>query len=851
MNLKNLNIAGLAAPPPAPRVVDVHSKDFKRVVLDAAHAADAEISVTDAFLESTPSDAYVPAGATEENIDSESEKLSRLVDDDFPFDESQLVAIGGLVKEKYGCLIGAAGTGKTTTTKKLVDMLRNGLAEVDMSKYWTRGVVDEHDDYEAPEKLIPSIVMVSFTGRASQMTKKNFPRDWHGNIMTIHRALGFYPEFFMAYDEDTGQMRNKRRFTPAYDATNLMPWDIVIIDETGMLGLELWHQLYAACKPTCRIIMIGDINQLPPTHGKSVLGFALASWPTWELTHIHRQQGANNSIVDNAHRVLKGLRPTSDCPDPKASLKTQEGMVAALNYMGKDPDWRFMTLEVPEEHRQASLRIRQMLKLLQGRVYEPNRDVVITPINGFEATNPGSSLGQHPMNQELVIKLNSDADRYFIDAGRERQNFALGDKVMATTNDYEAGVTNGMTGIIVKIEQNGGYRGDLNRFGRIKDVQDHLNGLTDAYADEEVEFSLDEMAADSDLGVEEAKKKDERDAGPASHIVTVRFGEAEHAFEIAFDSKSRVASLMLAYVATCHKMQGGEAPVVFVIVHQSNKRPLNREWFYTAITRASQRCIVLYTRQGIGFALGKQSIKGTTLSQKVRAFQELQRIGIAGATVKVKLPQRSSLVESTETATTNQFDKPVTCSWCGVYHAGGPEFCETGTEITNHEENETPVAEHQASDEQAGGAGLPARVESKGAPARAASPSERLYANLGNEPSKPTRPSIRVGALHIHIHQAESSTSGDTGLRDGGILKAEGTRLEPSETIAPTYSAAATLANIERFQLPAPVVHQGYSTRGWVEAKEKMEAMQEQRLLSAPPKPVPAKASLAFLLNRK
>jgi ATP-dependent exoDNAse (exonuclease V) alpha subunit len=763
MSLKGLNLAGISARPklPTPRVIPVESHEFEKVVETETRIADAETAVTDAIIDGTPADALVITDGTEDNIDDESEKLSRLVDDDFPFDDSQLAAVHGLVQQKYGCLIGAAGTGKTTVTKKLVDMLREGLNEVDMSRYWLRGAPDEKDEYEAPEKLIPSIVMVSFTGRASQMTKKNFPRDWHGNIMTIHRALGFYPEFYPEYDEESREMK--------YNEENKMPWDIVVIDECGMLGLDLWHQLLAACRPETRIIMIGDINQLPPTHGKSILGFALAQWPTWELTHIHRQQGANNSIVDNAHRILKGIRPISDSPTPLTIAKSDKEFLATLNFLVRDKDWRFVTIEVPEEHRKASLRIRQMLKLLQGKLYEPNRDVVITPINGFEQTAPGYSLGQAPMNQELVVQLNHDAERYFIDAGRERQNFAEGDKVMATINDYEAGVTNGMTGIITRIAENGAYTGDIRRFGKISDVNDYLAGLSDGYEDEDVEFSLEEMVNDETLGEEEGKTKEKKDAGPASHIVTVRFGEGEHAFEINFASKSQVASLMLAYVATCHKMQGGECPLVFVIVHNSNKRPLNREWFYTGVTRASQRCVVLYTKQGFGFALGKQNIKGTTLEAKVKTFVELTKGGLVGAAMKVKLPKAASL---------------------------------TG-EVTHYQPKE--ILHEEAKQEAL-------------AEAEPSQPKVTQAERIVDSPASAPRPSIKVGALHIHIHEAPSQPA----TVDAGNLRRvpeEGTpRPEPREAITPAYSAAATLANIKRFAddpvanrerellgLPAPV----------------------------------------------
>lgn len=632
-----INLAGAAKPSlPAARVIPKDTAQFEQIVKDETQEADRIIAEADKVIDRTPQSTAVTE-STEENISDANDKLSRLVDDDFPFDDTQLTAIYGLVQQQYGVMIGAAGTGKTTTTKKLVDMLRDGLEEIDVSKYWIRGVVNDDDDYEIPEKLIPSIAMVSFTGRATQMIKKNFPRDWHGNIMTIHRALGFIPEYYQDFDEESGQMVNKRRFVPTYTAENQMPWDIIIVDEAGMLGLDLWHQLWAATKDTCRIILIGDINQLPPTHGKSILGFALAKWPTWELTHVHRQQGENNSIVDNAHRILKGLRPVSDSPTALTIAKTDKEMLQALNYMVKDDSWRFITIEVPEEHKLASIRIRQTLALLQGKIYEPNRDVLITPINGHEQTAPGYSLGQEPLNQELVVKLNSKNPRYLIDAGREKQNFAVGDKVMATVNDYEAGITNGMTGIIKTIQPNGAYIGDTHRWGLITEVNEYLSGLV-TEEDDDVEFSLEEMASDSEAGLEEMRKKEKRDAGPASHIVEVEFGEGEHAFQINFATKSAVASLMLAYAATCHKMQGGECPLVFGIVHQANKRPLNREWFYTMVTRASQRCVVFTTRQGLGFALGKQNIKGATLKAKIQTFIELTKSGIAGPTVRVKIP---------------------------------------------------------------------------------------------------------------------------------------------------------------------------------------------------------------------
>src|SRR3546814_20994451 len=82
----------------------------------------------------------------------------------------------------------------------------------------------------------------------------------HSNIMTIHRMLGFYPEFYDAVDPDSGEIRQTMRFVPSYNKENLLPWDIIVVDEAGMCGLDLWHLIWAACKPTTRIFIVGDFQ---------------------------------------------------------------------------------------------------------------------------------------------------------------------------------------------------------------------------------------------------------------------------------------------------------------------------------------------------------------------------------------------------------------------------------------------------------------------------------------------------------------------------------------------------------------------------------------------------------------
>jgi ATP-dependent exoDNAse (exonuclease V) alpha subunit len=586
----------------------------------AVHEAITENALGDSVIEGPhPETRPAPESSPDDSINDTEDritgnaKLSRLIDEDFPFDESQLAAIHCLNQEQYGALTGAAGTGKTTTTKKIVDTIveSGDLEEVDMKGYWKKGVVETgDDDYVAPESWVPSVAMCAFTGRATQMIKKNFPRDWHGNIMTIHRMLGFYPETYEGWDEEQGKYRTKMRFVPTYTADLKLPWDVIIIDEAGMLGIELWEQLWAACKDGCRIYMIGDINQLPPVHGKSVFGFAMLNWPSWELTHVHRQQGTNNSIVDNAWRILAGRMPESD-PD--------------------GADWKFKMIELKGDASEANRRLRAIApRLKEIGVYDPIRDSIITPINGEEGAR-GFQLGQLPLNRAFALEFNpaSQHPRYIIDAGRERKQFAVGDKVMATKNDWEAGITNGMTGVITEIAENGEYSGDRRLFGTVEEVNAYLRESPEQEMANAPAFSLEELEESMELEESKTKEKEKRDRGPASHIVTVRFGEAEHAIEVPFASLSEVGTLMTAYVVTCHKMQGGEAPVILIVVHSAHRMMLYREWLYTAVTRASEKCIILFSPDAMRSCLNKQKIVGSTLKEKVAAFNASQEGGLS------------------------------------------------------------------------------------------------------------------------------------------------------------------------------------------------------------------------------
>lgn len=558
-------------------------------------------------IENTPTRVKepIPVAAIEiENTPVLQLTKGNLIPEGFEFDDSQIEALKQLATQTHGCLIGAAGTGKTTCTKAFVQSIANEVRAIDADYASRKANGNEHR-----EILTPSILLCSFTGKAVRQIRKNFPNEWHRNIMTIHRALRYAPEMVDSLDEE-GNIVTKRIFTPTHTAANKMPWDVIIVDETSMLALDLWRNFLAAMKDETRIYMVGDLNQLTPVQGRSIFGYALSEWNTVELTHVHRQKDSQDCIVPNAHRILAGLPP-------------EEGYNVKMRPLSQDA-------------RTAAQQVIAVVKKLHSvEQFNPNYDALITAVNGDKWESPSAPIGQIPLNDTLALYFNqSDEEgnpraRYMIDAGRTRKVFAVGDKVMATKNDYANNITNGMTGIIIDISENRDYIGDRALVGHFDKVQAVIESQKETLVIDHEQLQNDLTAAS-----ENSKKvKEPFLKGVASHTVTVDFHAceiigadddlADDAGHVNFRTRGEVESLQLAYASTCHKMQGSECPTTIVICHEVFGRMLSREWLYTACTRASEKLLILYTQRGLQKALANQRIKGSTIAEKTRSFQEL------------------------------------------------------------------------------------------------------------------------------------------------------------------------------------------------------------------------------------
>jgi ATP-dependent exoDNAse (exonuclease V) alpha subunit len=558
----------------------------------------------------------------------------------FTLDPSQMQAVVGMVKEQFACMIGAAGTGKTTTTRKVLSVLVNGdvehnieplrISAVNLTQYHARtnepSEDDESDEWDtlhpAGDKVVPSIALVAFTGQATQVLRRNMPGTWKANVMTIHSLLGYAPVDYVREDGSTGM-----RFEPSYTKNFLMPWDVIFIDEASMVNVTLWHQILDASKPGCRFYMIGDLNQLTPPVGDGILGFALSKWPVFELTTVHRQKDeAANRIIDTAWRVLKGQTPEFDDPTT-------------------NQNWRVIGFTLEHDSAKAHNQVVAIAKAISQKrvhesvdpttpiIYDPWRDRIMTPTNGYNEGDPASLLGQAPLNESLSrVFADPGTQRIVIDYKKGTKKFAVGYRVMATKNESPSvvdRVTNGLTGKIVWIEENPQWLGDWRLVGyedevrlNRKEMLDHAlekNGHAMESTLEKAQQLSDALDTFSFTGGGETTKE-ERQSGPSSHIVTVHF---DNGGERVYRLNAEIEQLQIAYASTTHKAQGAEMPTAIIVVHHGQRRMLCRENLYTAVTRASQRVIILYTEFGMRIALTTQKINGKTLAEKIKQYQQM------------------------------------------------------------------------------------------------------------------------------------------------------------------------------------------------------------------------------------
>jgi len=548
------------------------------------------------------------------------EHLSKLSLSGMTFNDKQLDALEAGLEGKSFNLIGAAGTGKTTVTQTLISLLMKSTSISPLSeetKHLTKGA--------------PGIIVVGFTNKAVNNLKKKLPTALQAHCLTIHKLIEFAPVYYAIEDQETGEARKSMRFEPTRHAANPLPHiSTIIFEESSMIGTDLFEQLLDALPAMgarTQMIFLGDLNQLPPIFGPSILGFKLASQPVVELTHVYRQAllspiislataiRTNNSAVKMLKRPAKEWSEAQYTQDHLPWNLTEQQIVDREEH-GK-VTLRPWKKRVHEEN--AILMMKKVLPIMiDTKEYNPDADMILCPFNkAFGTVELNKIIGQHLAEKE-------GKETHEVIARYQKSYWCVGDRVLVDRQEA----------IIEKIVPTVGYFGKnprkasktMDRWGHDPEQPNEDSRMTA----HDIMNALDRL--ETSEGDDDAKNL-------ASHSITVYFPDLDTR-EI-LDSAGQINSMLLAWALTVHKSQGSEWEKVFLFLHNSHAKGtlLSRELLYTAVTRAKKELYIICEGDIGGYpnsiarAAEKPVIPGTTLQEKISYFTEKMKSYVSGASL--------------------------------------------------------------------------------------------------------------------------------------------------------------------------------------------------------------------------
>jgi exodeoxyribonuclease V alpha subunit len=381
-----------------------------------------------------------------------------------------------------------------------------------------------------------------------------------------------------------------------------------------MVPTDLWNNLFRALPanhPKLQIILILDIQQLPPVFGRSIAIHALeAGIKKVELIEVYRQ-ALESPIISLAHRILSG----KVIPKPELDSWNIDKLATGDGKLTIKPWKKALSSE-------AALYV--MSKFLPEQIdegnFDPTQDTILTPYQkAFGTIELNKIVATH-----LAHNYNPDKEPVFeIIAGFNKKYFRVGDKVLWNKTEH----------FITKIEKNSSYFGNPFKaasltldYDGVEHDKEKISGLGKFLMDEDDDSEGVIKNIDDILGAMAGNLGGEKEdmVRAASHRITV-YSEEFDCYE-TLDTAGDLNALDLGYAMTVHKSQGSEYRRVFFITHASQANMLFRELVYTAVTRAREELVVICPPSLFVSGVTSQRLPGKTLEDKIAAFERYMKI---------------------------------------------------------------------------------------------------------------------------------------------------------------------------------------------------------------------------------
>jgi len=465
-----------------------------------------------------------------------------------PEPDFQRFAAATAVLRRFAVVAGGPGTGKTTAVARVLALL--------------------HEQATAAGSPPPLVALTAPTGKAAARLEEavheearrvdvsDDAKEWllGMSASTLHRLLGWQPG-------------NRARFR--HDRRNRLPHAVVVVDETSMVPLTLMARLLEAVRPSARLLLVGDPDQLASVEAGAVLGDIVGP-------------AAERLLLGGAARAAVAAVSGQAVPasDPPAGAAVADGIVvlrhihrfghaiaeladavqrgdadrAMAVLAGGHRDVAWLPVDVASASR------------TEGAVLEPVRQAVVSAGNDVIAAARGgrgrealAALGTfrllcaHRRGPYGVSSWTAQVERWLaagVEGFTSSAGWYVGRPVLVTENDYGLRLFNGDTGVVVTHGSAGAVRVVFERRGDLLEL-----------------------------------------------------------------SPQRLGSVDTVYAMTVHKAQGSQFDQIAVLLPDPTSPILTRELLYTAITRARRRLILAGTEEAVRAAVDRPITRASGLRQ--------------------------------------------------------------------------------------------------------------------------------------------------------------------------------------------------------------------------------------------